>query len=98
MGKVPDGVWMEMAGALNELEFSFNQLETDGYKVGGYIPVDNYLLSDRGYLCGDEVREDMDRDPAGLTTYEKLENYIPVDRLGDQKKLKDKEGDGNASK
>ena len=55
-------------------------------------------MSDRGYLCGDEVREDMDRDPAGLTTYEKLENYIPVDRLGDQKKLKDKEGNGNASK
>ena len=58
----------------------------------------NMAMSDRGYLCGDEVREDMDRDPAGLTTYEKLENYIPVDRLGDQKKLKDKEGNGNASK
>ena len=59
MGKVPDGVWMEMAGALNELEFSFNQLETDGYKVGGYIPVDNYLLSDSDVNLGEEVLQNI---------------------------------------
>ena len=59
MGKVPDGVWMEMAGALNELEFAFNQLETDGYKVGGYIPVDNYLLSDSDVNLGEEVLQNI---------------------------------------
>ena len=59
MGKVPDGVWMEMSGALNELEFSFNQLETDGYKVGGYIPVDNYLLSDSDVNLGEEVLQNI---------------------------------------
>lgn len=59
MGKVPDGVWMEMAGALNELEFAFNQLETDGYKVGGYIPVDNYLLSDSDVNLGEEILQNI---------------------------------------
>lgn len=59
MGKVPDGVWMEMSGALNELEFAFNQLETDGYKVGGYIPVDNYLLSDSDVNLGEEVLQNI---------------------------------------
>lgn len=59
MGKVPDGVWMEMSGALNELEFSFNQLETDGYKVGGYIPVDNYLLNDSDVNLGEEVLQNI---------------------------------------
>lgn len=59
MGKVPDGVWMEMSGALNELEFAFNQLETDGYKVGGYIPVDNYLLNDSDVNLGEEVLQNI---------------------------------------
>lgn len=46
VGTVPEAVWMEMAGALNELEFGFNMVEADGYKVGGFIPVPNSILSD----------------------------------------------------
>lgn len=45
-GTVPEAVWTEMCGALNELNFVFNQVTLDGYKVGGYVPVCNALLED----------------------------------------------------
>lgn len=45
-GTVPEAVWTEMCGAINELTFSFNQIVVDGYKVAGYIPVCNSLLED----------------------------------------------------
>lgn len=45
-GVVPEAVWTEMCGNLNELTFSFNQVTLDGYKVGGWIPVCNALLED----------------------------------------------------
>lgn len=45
-GTVPEAVWTEMCGAINELTFSFNQIVMDGYKVAGYIPVCNSLLED----------------------------------------------------
>lgn len=55
IGKVPEGVWMEMAGALNELELRFTQVEADGYKVGGFVPIDNYLLQDSDINLGEEI-------------------------------------------
>ena len=55
VGKVPEGVWMEMAGALNNLEFMITDIETDGYKVGGYIPIDNYILKDSDLALGEEI-------------------------------------------
>lgn len=55
IGSVPEGVWMEMAGALNELTFAINEIETDGYKVGGVIVVDNYMLADSDINLGEEV-------------------------------------------
>ena len=45
-GTVPEAVWTEMCGNLNELSFEFNQVTLDGYKVGGFIPVCNALLED----------------------------------------------------
>lgn len=47
------------------------------------------LLSgaDRGYVCGDEWRDRMHMPPAGLKDYKVLENYIPADMSGQQKKL-----------
>ena len=45
-GTVPEAVWTEMCGNLNELSFVFNQVTLDGYKVGGFIPVCNALLED----------------------------------------------------
>lgn len=55
IGDVPEGIWMEMAGALNELTFAINEIETDGYKVGGVIVLDNYVLSDSDVALGEEV-------------------------------------------
>lgn len=43
--------------------------------------------ADRGYVNGDEWRDRMHMAPAGLKEYKVLENYIPVDMIGKQKKL-----------
>jgi len=43
--------------------------------------------SDRGYVNGDEWRDRMHMAPAGLKEYRILENYIPSDMAGSQKKL-----------
>ena len=45
-GTVPEAVWTEMCGNLNELTFVFNQVTLDGYKIGGFVPVCNALLED----------------------------------------------------
>lgn len=45
-GTIPEAVWTEMCGAINELNLVFNQVTLDGYKVAGYIPVCNSLLDD----------------------------------------------------
>lgn len=46
VGTVPEAVWTEMVGTLNELTITINQVETDGYKVGGYVFVSNCYLED----------------------------------------------------
>lgn len=43
--------------------------------------------ADRGYVCGDEWRDRMHMAPAGLKEYKVLENYIPYEDSGKQKKL-----------
>lgn len=43
--------------------------------------------ADRGYVSGDEWRDRMHMAPAGLKDYKVLENYIPSDMSGKQKKL-----------
>lgn len=45
-GTVPEAIWTEMCGAINELSFGFNQITLDGYKVAGFVPVCNSLLED----------------------------------------------------
>lgn len=51
--------------------------------------VSSILLAgaDRGYVCGDEWRDRMHMPPAGLKEYKVLENYIPYEDSGKQKKL-----------
>lgn len=45
-------------------------------------------LSDRGIVTGNEVRDRIGMPPLdGLDDLRLLENYLPIDRLGDQKKL-----------
>ncbi len=46
MGTVPEAVWTEAAGKLNELDFSFSQTEVDGYKLAGYVAISNSTLED----------------------------------------------------
>nr|WP_309099075.1 phage major capsid protein [Fredinandcohnia onubensis] len=55
MGTVPEGIWTEMVGKLNELNFGFNQVEVDGYKVGGFIPVPNSVLEDSDIALANEI-------------------------------------------
>lgn len=45
-GTVPEAVWTEMCGVINELSFVFNQITLDGYKVAGFVPVCNSILED----------------------------------------------------
>lgn len=45
-GTIPEAVWTEMCGALNELNFQFNQITLDGYKVAGFVPICNSILED----------------------------------------------------
>lgn len=55
IGKIPEGIWMEMSGALNNLDFRITDIETDGFKVGGFIPIDNYILKDSDIVLGEEI-------------------------------------------
>ena len=77
------------------LYFQFNRRRLYAYDLAALIQMD-LQMSDRGYMNGDEVREDAYRDPAGLTEFVRLENYIPTDMSGDQKKLYQKGDEGNA--
>ena len=54
-GAIPEGIWTEMVGTLNELDIVFNQFEVDGYKVGGYIAIPNSILEDSDINLASEV-------------------------------------------
>ena len=55
MGSIPEAVWTEMCATLNELSLSFNSVEVDGYKVGGYIAVCNATLEDSDIALASEI-------------------------------------------
>ena len=46
MGDIPEAVWTETCGKLNELSLAFYNVELDGFKVGGYMVVCNPILED----------------------------------------------------
>ncbi|WP_035790088.1 phage major capsid protein [Clostridium beijerinckii] len=46
VGEAPQAVWTEMQGRINELNCLFTDVEVDGYKVGGFIPLDNSYIED----------------------------------------------------
>lgn len=55
MGAVPEGIWTEAVGKLNELDIYFNQVEVDGYKVGGFVAVPNATLEDSDIALANEI-------------------------------------------
>lgn len=60
-GTVPEAIWTEMAGKLNELTIGFSQAEVDGYKVAGYIAVANSTLQDSDIDLAAEVFDKLGR-------------------------------------
>ena len=70
----------------DEMYFKFNDRRLYAYDMRDIVELD-LQMSDRGFVNGDEAREDSGRDPAGLTEYKVLENYIPYDMTSKQKKL-----------
>lgn len=57
MGTVPEAVWTEACASLNELDLYFNQVEVDGYKVGGFIAVCNATLEDSDLNLATEIMD-----------------------------------------
>ena len=55
MGAIPEAVWTEMCANINEIEFGYNEIEMDGYKVGGLIRVCNALLDDNDVNLASEI-------------------------------------------
>ena len=58
-GTIPEAVWTEMCGALTEINFVFNQVVLDGYKVGAFVPVCNSLLQDNDIALASWIVEMM---------------------------------------
>lgn len=54
-GAIPEAIWTEACASLNELALMFNQIEVDGYKVGGYIPICNATLEDSDQNLAAEI-------------------------------------------
>lgn len=46
MGAIPEAVWTEACGKLNELNITFGQIEMNNYKVGGFFAECNAVLED----------------------------------------------------
>lgn len=55
MGEVPEAIWTEMVGALNEISFAFNAMDMDGYKLGAFIPIPNATLEDSDIDLAGEI-------------------------------------------
>lgn len=55
MGTIPEGVWTEMRGKINELAIGFNNVKLDGFKVAGFIAIDNSTLEDSDLQLATEI-------------------------------------------
>jgi HK97 family phage major capsid protein len=57
MGTIPEAIWTEACGKLNELIITFAQVEVDGFKVGGFVPVCNSTLEDSDENLAAEIMD-----------------------------------------
>lgn len=55
MGSIPEAVWTEMCANLNELSLGFNDVEVDGYKIGGFFAVCNAVLEDNDVQLANKI-------------------------------------------
>lgn len=61
MGAMPEAVWTEATGGLNELDLSLNQITIDGYMVGGFIPIHNNFIEDSDLNLAAEILDALAR-------------------------------------
>ena len=55
MGSIPEGIWTEMCASLKELDLGFNDIDVDGFKVGGFFAVCNAILEDNDVNLVSEI-------------------------------------------
>lgn len=55
MGTIPEAVWTDCCGALNELDLSFNDAEVGCWRVGGYLDVCNATVEDSDMDLASEI-------------------------------------------
>ena len=55
MGTIPEAVWTDCCGAINELDLVFNDVELDCWKVAGYYAVCNANLEDSDIALATEL-------------------------------------------
>lgn len=57
LGIIPEAVWTEMVATINELSFTINQVEVDGYKVAGFMALPNSTLEDSDLNLASEIMD-----------------------------------------
>ena len=55
MGTIPEAVWTDCCANLNELSLSFNDVEVNCWKVGGYFAICNATLEDSDVALASEI-------------------------------------------
>lgn len=55
MGSIPEAVWTDCCGNLNEMDLTFNDLEVGCWKVGGYYAICNATLEDSDIDLASEI-------------------------------------------
>lgn len=55
MGSVPEAIWTDCCANLNELSLTFNDMEVDCFKVGGFFAVCNATIEDSDLNLANEL-------------------------------------------
>lgn len=55
MGTIPEAVWTDCCGKLNEIDLAFNEVSVACWKVGGFFPICNATLEDSDINLASEL-------------------------------------------